>query len=399
MANIKTITLGGAEQEVIISGQNCDIRNDGAEIIYASAQPNVTAGEDGVLAIPVGQAAKLLDSRGKVYLKGTGIAQICGNDYSELVFKSAPAGGGSGGTQDDIARNMASANAASISALRDDVTGIQAIAESVSNENLLINPDFKINQRGLTEYNTIDYTVDGWKITSINTGLSVLAKGVRLANLEATPSHAKTLAQYVEKFADYRGKTLTFSIDAVLADAECKIGIGDGVGVSAVTIGNGTTHVTKEISDNATELRVIIQPTSGSAGYIDIFDTKLEVGEVATPFVPPNPATELAKCQRYLLALMQSSVYRAAAIATDYIDFSITTPTTMRPISGMSIINPENFDVRSINPTVSQEGFSYSVVTYGANQLRLRATKTAHGLTDATLAVLAGKTVLLSAEL
>ena len=31
-------------------------------------------------------------------------------------------------------------------------------------DNLLINPDFKINQRGLSEYTSIGYTVDRWTI-------------------------------------------------------------------------------------------------------------------------------------------------------------------------------------------------------------------------------------------
>ena len=97
MANVKTITLGGTEQKVIISGQNCDIRNDGADTIYASAQPNITAGADGVLAIPVGQAAQLKDSSGKLYLYGTGIVQLCGHDDSEMVFKCAATSSGEGG--------------------------------------------------------------------------------------------------------------------------------------------------------------------------------------------------------------------------------------------------------------------------------------------------------------
>ena len=33
---------------------------------------------------------------------------------------------------------------------------------------------------------------------------------------------------------------------------------------------------------------------------------KLELGDKATPFVPPNPALELLRCQRYFLALSGS---------------------------------------------------------------------------------------------
>ena len=39
-------------------------------------------------------------------------------------------------------------------------------AVNYSNPNLLINPDFRINQRGLTEYTDSGYTVDRWSMTS-----------------------------------------------------------------------------------------------------------------------------------------------------------------------------------------------------------------------------------------
>ena len=45
----------------------------------------------------------------------------------------------------------------------DTLDGLHA-NEIASNPNLLINPDFKINQRGLTEYKGYQgYTVDMWK--------------------------------------------------------------------------------------------------------------------------------------------------------------------------------------------------------------------------------------------
>lgn len=107
----KTIALTGAEIEVDISGQNCDIRNDGTGVVYASATAGITAGADGVLSIPAGGAAKLLDSNGTVHLLGTGSVLLCGNDYAELVFKTAASASGGGGTEDLVARNAIDAHA------------------------------------------------------------------------------------------------------------------------------------------------------------------------------------------------------------------------------------------------------------------------------------------------
>lgn len=99
MANIKNITLTGTETEVKLSGTNCDIRNDSEDIVYASANAGVAAGADGVLPVPAGGSAKLLDCSGTVYLLGTGAVVLCGNDYSTSVFNSAAASGGVGGAK------------------------------------------------------------------------------------------------------------------------------------------------------------------------------------------------------------------------------------------------------------------------------------------------------------
>ena len=56
------------------------------------------------------------------------------------------------------------------------------------------------------------------------------------------------------------------------------------------------------LPDNLTDLRValIIHGTdSAPLAAVDIYGSKLELGEIATPIIPADPATELAKCQRY----------------------------------------------------------------------------------------------------
>lgn len=102
MANIKTITLDGAEQAVTISGQNCCIQNMGTGTVYASAKPNVEAGADGVMAVTANNSVLLTDTRGTVYLLGSGTVQLAGTDYATQVFNPAPVGGGSGVSQEYV---------------------------------------------------------------------------------------------------------------------------------------------------------------------------------------------------------------------------------------------------------------------------------------------------------
>ena len=99
----KTITLTGAELAVTgLDGANAHIRNDGTDVIYAAKAAGISAGADGVLSIPAGQAATVYGISGTVYMLGTGSAQIISNDYSELPFKTSATSGGSGA--DEIAR-------------------------------------------------------------------------------------------------------------------------------------------------------------------------------------------------------------------------------------------------------------------------------------------------------
>ena len=99
----KTITLTGAETRAVYSGgSNAWLRNDGTDVIYAAAVPGITAGADGVVSIPAGQAAAIYGACGSVYLLGTGSVQLVGSDYTACPFKTSAQSGGSGA--DSVAR-------------------------------------------------------------------------------------------------------------------------------------------------------------------------------------------------------------------------------------------------------------------------------------------------------
>lgn len=98
----KTITLSGAEVEVAFSGANAWLRNDGTGTIYAGKAAGVSAGADGVVAVPAGGSAPVYGANGRVFLLGTGSVQLLGSDYSANPFKTSAASGGSGA--DEVAR-------------------------------------------------------------------------------------------------------------------------------------------------------------------------------------------------------------------------------------------------------------------------------------------------------
>lgn len=107
----KTISLTGEEARVEYSGgANVWLRNDGTAVIYASASAGISAGADGVVSIPAGQAAAVYGANGTVFLSGTGSVLMVGSDYAECPFKTSTSSGGSGGV-DEVARTGLNAHA------------------------------------------------------------------------------------------------------------------------------------------------------------------------------------------------------------------------------------------------------------------------------------------------
>ena len=102
MASEITVTLSGSESEAQFSGANAWLRNDGAATVYAAKAAGVTAGADGVVAVPAGGSAPVYGANGRVFLTGTGSVQLIGSDYSTNPFKTSTATGGS--AVDEVAR-------------------------------------------------------------------------------------------------------------------------------------------------------------------------------------------------------------------------------------------------------------------------------------------------------
>lgn len=153
-----------------------------------------------------------------------------------------------------------------------------------SNPNLLINPNFKINQRGASSY-TSGYTVDRWRIS--NATLSVNTMTLSYSN-----SSSGTFLQYLESL---NTGTFTVTLNAISVTGTVKFSWKDGT-----TYKTGAT-ITKGINTytfSASSLTCVgIDVASGASIQLDYM--KLEQGSVATHFVTPNKAEELAKCQYY----------------------------------------------------------------------------------------------------
>ena len=298
----KTIVLTGEEIRADYSGgTNAWLRNDGTATVYASTAPGVTAGADGTVSIPAGQSVGVYGANGTVYLMGTGSVQLIGSDYSTSPFKVSTQSGGSGA--DSVARAAIEAHAgnADIHVTATEKAAWNAV--NYSNPNLLINPDFRINQRGQAEY-TSGYTVDRWYSPG-KCSAAPISGGVKLVSTVTASSTTHAFWQDFE-FPLPPGKyTLSLKAADVTGVWAARIrtvtAAGDYVdSYYTPRLQAGINSVTVDLPDSEYISAVSVSLNKG----IEIGDSltiewmKLENGS-ATLFVHPDLATELEKCQRF----------------------------------------------------------------------------------------------------
>lgn len=309
--------------------------------------------------------------------------------------------------------NMPSLDPADVIKAKNDIETIKndkADKTQLSNPNLLINPDFRINQRGQSEYTASSstiYTVDRWKTTNGNLTISPLTEDNKTyINLLHNGAGVSTGYGYFRQ--EFENPLMgTYTVSAyVRGTGKFNINIlgrtSDGTVVTANLItADATSEWVRYTSTFTTESKL---NTSLSQVYfriyeganIDVADVKLELGSVATEFVPPDPASELLKCQRYCTMIDRWERFRAVSITENLIEFSIPISTSM--YAAPTIINSEAFVVRDIKKQ-AHTGFSFSISNSATGRgILIIASKTSHGLTDAQL-VVDTQRILLSADL
>ncbi len=180
----------------------------------------------------------------------------------------------------------------------------------VQNPNLLINPNFAINQRGQTSYSGAVYGVDRWKGVNVNTVVTPQAGGVIVQGA------IFQFAQDIDNYATIDGYTLTLSIKANGVVYSASGIYNKDVDYSFCTCAIAGGYIARMRSYTGTCRCQILGIASGEALTVEW--VKLEIGSVATSFSPPNIAEELPKCERYFLirrgysrALSKYALYQA----------------------------------------------------------------------------------------
>lgn len=221
------------------------------------------------------------------------------------------------------------------------------LGNKFSNPNLLINPDFEINQRGSTTYTT-GYTVDRWKVA----GATLNAKTKTLSN---SNSASGTFLQSLENKPT---GTFTVTLNVASVTGTVKFSWKDG---STYKTGAVISKGLNTYTFTASSLTWVgIDVASGASIQLDYM--KLEQGSVATHFVTPNKAEELAKCQYYTVIF---EPWRTALNAnTDSNTVNIDTRCKMRTKPSVSYITLKS-------GTVNQ--FNFASITEASAKMALKA--------------------------
>lgn len=208
----------------------------------------------------------------------------------------------------------------------------------IYHENLIMNPDFTINQRGVVNYTTTSstYAYDRWKFvastsmcyTAPNTGsgapLCIMATG-----------YACSVYQYLEQALDLN-TTYTITL---------KTGTNTITGsfTTPTALPSATTNYFNKSSSALTLsvgyntvygywfVQIYLDGTS-AAQSVSLKYIKLEKGSVSTIFTPPNPTTELLKCQRYHVCYTGNGTFIGTGFASDTLTalIQVALPTQLR---------------------------------------------------------------------
>ena len=209
-----------------------------------------------------------------------------------------------------------------------------------SNPNLLINGDFKVNQRGKTSYTHTGeaygytYFVDRWFAWGENPFTFDVSTKTLTPNTSNTGN--SLLSQWIEDVSGILGKTITYSVSTNGTIYSKTLNIPTTLS-NNVSLGELPTSFGKlRVWSNNNRLRFDIIVSSNQSIVLNY--AKVEIGSVATSFSPRHYAEELAMCQRYYqnINTISSLLY---ARTTDQLRAMINFKTEMRTTPTLTQLN------------------------------------------------------------
>lgn len=236
------------------------------------------------------------------------------------------------------------------------LTNDKAELTQITNPNLLDNPWFTVNQRGITTLSEGGdvYTIDRWMKSASTITFALANDGtVSLTNTgTATPEWRQRIEpEFAEKFLD--GKTFTLSVlkDGVVYSATDVYSYSENKILAQIDIGDAYVEL-RNLPTLAYRcfVRVIFKQNTQNKTVSGIRAIKLELGSVSTLAMDtaPNYARELLKCQRYFMRIKNpsptaTSYILGMALSTTDIRVAFPAPENMRSDPSIAVSSASDF--------------------------------------------------------
>lgn len=271
----------------------------------------------------------------------------------------------------------------------------QTQINQLSNPNLLINGDFRVNQRGFTSVETTSsadihytYTVDRWRFVSSASRFGKLEVNGN-GGLDFTCYSAAISITQILESADterLKGKTVTATIkvSAITGNSPLQFWIRENATWNTFAQVNitkaGTYSITGTIPSNINGNALVYISYDNFQGQTtaSIDWVKLEVGSQSTDFSPRPYAEELAMCQRYFINI-PADLTGYSGYTANAGDYAIITMPLPAPMRIMPTITVKDLGYLRLNgQIIKPTQILVSGITNNCLKLRCNATLSAY---------------------
>ena len=327
-----------------------------------------------------------------VALNSSGVArtyQLKDNEARTLAGNAQTAADAAQGTANTAVSNASAAQSTANTAVRNASTAqstadgavtaagnAQALADQnariVSNDNLLDNPFFTVNQRGVTTWSS-GYGVDRWRANGSNVTCTI-SNGLLSFT---TASTFAGIVQFLESERLVIGKQYTASV--MLSDGTIKSGTFTASTSGTISISSIDSNWLLRILYDSSLWKLSIINTSGVNASLSVKAMKLEKGSVSTlanDSIPPYAPT-LLECQRYFVRFSGASAnyYVGCGMCNTSTELvvHIPYPTRMRAVPAASLMAASKYSVfiangyaktvTAVNPLLRGVDFATLAVT------------------------------------
>ena len=266
------------------------------------------------------------------------------------------------------------------------------VYNAFSNPNILINSDFRINQRGMATYqgnsSSMTYSVDRWCLHMSDTNILNYTWD-KSTLLCTSASEQLCFGQIVDVFSIYKNKPLTFSLNySGLKNGGLQLVIYTGKEYVFGKISynqSGTLSVFTNFTEDCTSLSVWIKKIGNDTKWqVSPLEAKLEVGNTPTLIAPYLYEEEIRKCRKYYQKIdaVKTRIFRedANTLLADLPVIMRRTPAILSYTNWYIRIYLENLvDSWCWQNTIIESFAQYS------NSLTLKFTCVNHGIGDGHL--------------